>query len=272
MAERNVLSMNLESLTLATATTLRQHLARARAGSDVAVHGMRKSLQRLRVIAKLLQPTDRIWFDRENAKLRRIRNRLAPLRDAAARSKIITELATMKRWHAYAAALRQLASLEADGHAHTWSSRSADALFWSKLEREIDLTIGRVTSWPFGAFDEDVLRDALRAARKQVRRKRDDAEGTTRRTTRHELRRKLRQYAAMRQLTSIIREEEDGEADVLAALAKKCGKEGDLWMAVVSVRHAARERRAWGHLARALEHKRRKLCARHDVLLRQMEF
>ena len=90
------------------------------------------------------------------------------------------------------------------------------------------------------------------------------------RQVRHELRRKLRRYANLRRVAADCRDEHDGDVESLLSLAKRCGHEGDLWLAVTAARSAARRDPRLRELASDLELQRRRLCARHDVALARL--
>ena len=77
----------------------------------------------------------------------------------------------------------------------------------------------------------------------------------------------MRRYANIRRAAAIARGVEDPGADELLNLAKRCGHEGDLWMAVASARRVARQRPAFRAVERALEEERQRMCRSHDRLL-----
>lgn len=248
---------------------LLRHLARARDGDDGALHKARKTLQRLRALVRLLEPVDPELATRENIRLRRFRQRLAPLRDAAARRATFHALASRVRWKPHALALRELAAAENLRHRDAWLAHPSDAPFWSSVEREAARIGLRIAQWPLHRVDaaaiSTVLEDSEKKARKRVR----AARGGHGREARHELRRKLRRHANLCRVAAQAREEDDTAAERLLGLAKRCGLEGDLWMAVVSARRGARSNAALREVVKALEAERRAMCARHDRLLQR---
>ena len=246
---------------------LQRQLALARGGRDRALHKARKTIQRLRAIVRLLAPIDPAQAQRENLFLRRLRRRLAPLRDAAARRQTFLLLASRPRWHEHRASLRTLATLEADHHAQAWAAHPDGSRLWVGVDRDCTALRERLPQWPFAHLDEAVLVQALKGAEKRARRRIDDAQGAHGRELRHELRRKLRRYANLRRAAAVARGEEVADAETLLNLAKRCGHEGDLWMAVASARRVARQRPAFRPLVRALEEERRRMCRHHDRLL-----
>jgi hypothetical protein len=246
---------------------LGHHLARARAGRDRALHKARKTLQRLRAIVRLLAPVDAALAREENARLSRWRRRLAPLRDAAARRQTFRVLAARPRWKAHAPGLEALARIEAERHRAAWAAHPADSSFWVGVEREHAALGLRIAQWPFDAISTDTIDAALQDAAKRLRKRVAAASGQHGRELRHELRRKLRRLANLRRAAAVARGVEDAAAQDLLSAAKRCGHEGDLWMAVSSARRAARERPALRPVLRALEAERQAMCRRHDRVL-----
>jgi hypothetical protein len=261
----------LQALAWAEFEQLGDQLALARRGRDRALHKARKSLQRLRAIVRLLAPNDPVLAQQENRRLSRWRRRLAPLRDAAARRQTFRVLATRPRWSAHAEALRALAEVESELHAQTWASHPADSVFWLGVERERAALGERLAHWPFARVTRESLETALDRAEKRLRRSWSEARGECGRERRHELRRKLRRYANLRRACAVARNEGSERVQALLDAAQRCGHEGDLWMAVVSARRAARTRPALRPLLRALDAERRAMCRRHDRLLGRLD-
>jgi hypothetical protein len=244
-----------------------RHLAHARTGKDRALHRLRKTLQRLRAIVRLFEPLAAALAQRENERVARWRRRLAPLRDAAARRQTFLLLATRPRWKAFSADLRLLAQLEAERHRAAWAGFPPTSSLWTACETELAGLRARAAQWPLDAIDADLIERVLRRAARRLARRRDAARGEVGRELRHELRRKLRRYANLRRAAAQADGRHDDDAEALLALAKRCGHEGDLWMAVVSARREARTRPALRPVQRALEAERRALCRRHDRVL-----
>lgn len=257
----------LASLAQAELAELRTQLDLARQGRDRAVHKARKTLQRLRAILRLLAPLDSDLAVRDNAFMRRFRHRLAPLRDAAARRQTLLLLATRPRWKAQREELRALAALEGERHAQAWAEHGPESRLWLGTDRDWTALSERVAAWPFAGCDEALLDRALTRAEVRCLQRIDAAAGAHGRELRHELRRKLRRYANQRRAAAQARHEEDKHGERLLDLAKRCGHEGDLWMALQTVRRVARTRPAFRPLARAMEAARQQLCQRHDRLL-----
>jgi hypothetical protein len=250
-------------------TELRAQIAHARRGRDRAVHKARKALQRLRAILLLFRVVDETLVLRENLAMRTLRRKLAPLRDAAARSETFRLLATRKRWKQNAPELRELAAIESKRHAEAWAMHPADSDFWDLIERARSQLTERAQRWPYDRVDRHVVAAALERGERRLRKRARAARGAVGRELRHELRRKLRRYANLERAAARARDQDDGDVKDLLSLAKRCGHEGDLWLAIASVRRAARERPAWRVLATKLEDARREQCARHDELLHE---
>jgi hypothetical protein len=250
---------------------LRRQLALARGGRDRALHKARKTLQRLRAIVRLLAPLDPALAASENGLLRRLRRRLGPLRDAAARRQTFLLLASRPRWRTHIEELRALAQLEAGCHAQVWADYPPHATLWRGVDKDCDALATRLVQWPFERLDAAILERALSAAQKRARRRIRAAQGAHGRSLRHELRRKLRRYANMQRAAAVALDQSGERAETLLELAKRCGHEGDLWMAVTSVRRIARERPAFRPLLRALEDERRAACRRHDRQLHRAQ-
>lgn len=248
---------------------LQRQLVQARRGRDRALHKARKTLQRLRAIVRLLAPLDPVLAARENQFLRRLRRRLGPLRDAAARRQTFQLLASRPRWRAHVRPLRQLAQEEAEHHALAWADAGADAPLWRGVDRQCEALARRLPQWPFARLDRSTLDRALADARQQARRRIRAAAGRHGRELRHELRRKLRRYANLARAAAVARGRPGAEVATLLALAKRCGHEGDMWMAVSSARRVARGRPAFRPVLRALEEERRAACRRHDRQLQR---
>ena len=251
---------------------LRLQLAHARAGRDRAVHKARKALQRLRAIILLFRSVDSVLVARENAFMRKLRRRLAPLRDAAARSETFRLLATRQQWTAFASDLRELAAMETKRHALAWAMHPPEADFWDSIDLARERLAQRAEHWPFERIDRHVIALALERSERRLRKRVRAARGEAGRELRHELRRKLRRYANLKRAASKARHDDDKEVKPLLSLAKRCGHEGDLWLALASVRRAARERPAWKALAAKLEAARRAQCGHHDALLHKSGF
>lgn len=268
-AQGSGVGARLAALARAELATLQAHLAAARQGQDRDVHQARKSLQRLRAIVKLWAPLDPPRAERENLALRRMRRRLGPLRDAGARRETLRRLAARPRWSAHADVLRALAEREDAQHRGAWRRHAADSALWRATDRDLAGLAARVPQWPCGAAADSTLDAALATARRRLRGRWRDALGRTARDARHELRRKLRHYANLRRAAAQARGVEDPEATALLALAKRCGSEGDLWMARCSARQAPRHVPGSHALAQALQAERRARCAKHDEALRR---
>lgn len=254
----------LEQLARTELGELRNQLLLARGGRDRALHRVRKTLQRLRAIVRLLEPIDPALAERENLRLRRMRRSLGPLRDAAARRQTFLLLASRPRWRAHADQLRALARSEAKCREQVWAEYPAGAALWRRLEQECVALEIRLAQWPFQTLDAAVAHQALAKAGKRARRDIRIARGLHGRERRHALRRKLRRLANLQRTAAFALQRSDDAARALLGLAKRCGHEGDLWMAVASVRRVARERPAFRPLLRELEAERRAACARHD--------
>jgi hypothetical protein len=250
---------------------LRRQLSQARAGRDRAVHKARKAIQRLRAIVQLLGAIDGDLARRENVNLRRLRRRLAPLRDAAARSETFRVLAARSKWKAWAPLLRELGAMEAQRHVAAWGIHSRDLAFWDRVQGDFEKLTRRASSWPFAALDESLVAKPLHQARRRVRQRVRAAAGETGRELRHELRRKLRRLANLERAVAVAAHGDADRVDHLLSLAKRCGHEGDLWLALSSTRRAARERPTLAPLIEALERARRQLCGRHDALLHEAQ-
>lgn len=260
----------LASLARKELDELRVQMALARLRRDRAVHRTRKTLQRLRAIVMLLRPVDEQLAARENLAMRKLRHRLASLRDAEARRETFHLLARRGPWKEFASDLRALAEREAKRHAAAWAAHPRDSGFWDSLDQARAKLAERAERWPFDKVDRQVIGDALGRAERRVRKRARAAHGETGRMLRHDLRRKLRRYANQKRAAAIALDRDDEDVRALLALAKRCGHEGDLWLALASARKAARERPEWKPLVSKLEKVRRAQCRRHDVLLKRM--
>lgn len=245
-------------------------LARAAGGRDRSVHKARKTLQRLRAAAMTFPDRHAELRRGENAKMAALRRRLGPLRDAASKAEAFRLLATRRRWSLWRKELRLLAAQQAAAHADAWSRIGRDSGFWQRIRADAAALRERAESWPFHDVDEEALVHALHKAEKRLHHRIGDALHEHGRQLRHELRRKLRRYANLRRVAAECRDEHDGEVAQLLSLAKRCGHEGDLWMAVTTARLAARRDPALKDLVTDLEQQRRRLCGRHDAALARM--
>ena len=147
----------------------RAQLAHARAGRDRAVHKARKALQRLRAIASFLRPVDDVLASRENDRMRQLRRRLAPLRDAAARGETFRLLATRKHWQDFAEPLRELAAAEGRRHAEAWALHPPTAEFWDRIDASRQSLEQRVAEWPFDQVDKHLIAAVLDKAERRMR-------------------------------------------------------------------------------------------------------
>lgn len=245
-------------------------LGRAAGGRDRSVHKARKTLQRLRAAAMAFPDAHADLRRSENARMAALRRRLGPLRDAASKAEAFRLLATRRRWSSWRKELRQLAAQQAAAHAQTWSRTGRESAFWQRVRSEAAALRERAKSWPFDEVDEDALARALHKAERRLHHRIADALHEHGRQVRHELRRKLRRYANLRRIAAECRDEHDAEVPQLLSLAKRCGHEGDLWMAVTTARLAARQDPALRELVTDLEQQRRRLCSRHDAALARM--
>ena len=268
-APKTALGTRLAQLAQTELAELNHQLERARGGRDRALHKARKTLQRLRAIVRLLQPIDAALAMRENLRLRRLRRRLATLRDAAARCQTFRLLASRPRWKPHSVYLRALAAAEDQRHVEAWHAHPPESLFWDSIGRECVSLARRMAHWPFAALDKSALDNAVRQAEKRMQRRVHDAQGEHGREPRHELRRKLRRYANVRRAAAVACGIEDNDVERLLSLAQRCGHEGDLWMAVASARRALRSEPELRTTAQALEAERRALCRRDDRLLQR---
>jgi len=137
--------------------------------------------------------------------------------------------------------------------------------------RHSEALAARVQAWPCEAVDEDAVAAVLKKERRTLREALEAGVGHYARETRHDLRRKLRRYANLRRLASQVLEREDGEVPRLLALAKRCGHEGDLWMAARSARRAGRADPELLDLALDLEAHRRRMSKHHDASLLRLD-
>lgn len=249
---------------------LRADLAHARTGRDRAVHKARKALQRLRAIAMFLAPIDPVLAARENVRMRRLRRRLAPLRDAAARGETFRLLATRRHWRDFAEHLKELAAIEVQRHAEAWARHPPATAFWDAIDAARRALEERVATWPLERVDRHVVAAVLDKAERRLRKRIKAAVGEHGRELRHEMRRKLRRYANLARAASIAREAADERIESLLSIAKRCGHEGDLWLAVSSARRAARANDGLKPLIDALEAFRRAKCRDHDRLLAKL--
>lgn len=259
----------LEQLAREELAELLRQLGRARNGRDRAVHQARKVLQRLRALVRLMAPLDPAWAARENQALRRLRRRLGTLRDAWARHETFLLLASRVRWREHGPLLRELARAEAARHALAWQRHPPDGALWRAVGRAADGLAARLPDWPFAALRDRVVETALARARRALRKRVRAAQGVCGHRLRHELRRGLRRYANLRRAAASIRGRDDADADALLALAKRCGHEGDLWLALRSARAAARRDPRFAPLVAALQEARRTQCRHHDRALQR---
>jgi hypothetical protein len=259
----------LQRLAQAELAELLRELRRARNGRDRAVHQARKILQRLRAQVRLMAPLDRAWAERENQALRQLRRRLGTLRDAWARHETFLLLASRARWREHATLLRELARAEAARHALAWQRHPPDGALWRAVGRAADGLAARLPDWPFAALRDPAVESALSRARRALRKRVRAAHGVYGHRQRHDLRRGLRRYANLRRAAAGIRGSDDADADTLLALAKRCGHEGDLWLALCSARAAQRRDPRFAPLVAALQEARRTQCRHHDRALQR---
>lgn len=233
--------------------------ARRGKGRDKAVHQLRKALQRLRGMLRLLRELDPIHLPALEAELKLFRRRFGRLRDAAVRLDLARELAADV---AQASEPLQAVSASLQARlAEVWQSYpdafwSRAALTLAKLEQRAE----RITLDHLRAAD---LEAALERARRRARQRILQALGLDSRVLRHRMRCKIRRYAAMRRLRNEWTGRRDALATTLVDLGKRLGREGDLWLSAEAV-HTVHEPEAIAELRRQLRQRRRELVRQHD--------
>lgn len=250
-----------------------QQLARARRGRDRGVHKARKALQRLRSLLQLLRPVAGKRARKVDRRIRDLRRRFAELRDASARFDLLQGLARSRQWAPEARNIAAVAARASVQLGRVWQHYPRDAEFWDDVERDLRALKVRLLQLPWSKVDAEALVDArARAWRRLEARMRADA-GDCLHETRHAVRCALRRYASVCSLAQQMNGTPAPEA--FARLARRCGREGDLWIAVLAVRAAATPRSTGRlRLADALDRDRIALCERNrralDRLVRSM--
>lgn len=260
----------LRALVDAEIAGFRRHLRRATKGRDRGVHEARKALQRLRATVMLFAAVRPRLAEQENVRLRTLRRRLGPLRDGAARAETLRLLARRKAWLPWRATLLELAALQLRQHAQAWSRRGPDAAYWVRIATTADNLNRRAARWPYALLDAECAERACARSERRLRKALREAVGRRGREPRHDLRRKLRRYANLRRIVATVYGREDSAVRPLLSLAKRCGHEGDLWMAAQCARRAAVQMPEFRGLARELDAQRRRMCEKHDASLRRL--
>jgi hypothetical protein len=260
----------LRALVAAQLAGLRRHLARAARGDDRGVHEARKTLQRLRAVVMLFAPSHPEIARDENVRLRTLRRRLGPLRDAAVRAETLRLLATRPHWRPWRETLLQLAAMQMQAHAAAWRSRGPGARYWQLVGARADALAERARRWPCDGVDSAAAREACARSAKRVRKALKRALGEHAHAKRHDLRRRLRRHANLRRVVVAAFARKPGGLEALLALVKRCGHEGDLWLAANCARRAGAMLPQFRTLAREIEKRRRRMCDKHDRELRRL--
>ena len=237
-----------------------ERAARCGRGRDKAVHQLRKGLQRLRSMLRLLREVDPIHLPKLEIAVRSLRRRFSALRDAAVRLELARELAKS----AEPAAAEQLAPVCDDLSVRLdalWQRH--DPAFWMKTQaslRRLRLQVAKISLQHLRRGD---LESALERERRRARTAILRALGLDLRRLRHRMRCRVRRYAAMRRLCKEWLGRRDAQSEVLIELGRRLGREGDLWLSSEAV-HSLAEPEAIAQLRRQLREQRRQLVREHD--------
>ena len=234
--------------------------ARSGKGRDKAVHQLRKGLQRLRSMLRLLREVEPIRLPQLEKGVRGLRRRFSALRDAAVRLQLAGELARS----AEPAVADQLAPVSDELAARLdalWQRH--DEVFWTRSAAGLRRLKAQVTKISLQHVRRGDLEAALERERRRARKAILRALGLDLRRLRHHMRCRVRRYAAMRRLCKEWLGRRDALSEVLVELGRRLGQEGDLWLSGEAV-HSISEPAAIVELRRQLRARRRQLVREHD--------